>query len=570
LVTDLVEGFGGAVFAATIPNGKIVRLDGTGKVSDFATPEGAEQIWALAYDQKKKVLYAATGPDGKIFAIDSKGRAEVYLDTRAAHVMTLALDEDGTLYAGTDGEALLYAVRGAGRGEVLHDFEGNEVTTIALGDGVLAVGANQFPKPKTVKKPATKKDDKDSKDKTSKDAATELPKPGKGQLWRIEPGGQSRMLFAPESGHITAVQWSADGDIFAATGKDGHIHRVHSDGSHALWIDVDERQVLALAMQGKRPLFVTGDGAAVHEVLARAARAAVWESKVLDAKFASRWGQLTWRGDGKLGFQTRSGNTSKPDDSWSEWSSVLEKAGPIRSPRGRFLQIKATLGTQQPSMIYAVTAYYLPDNQAMTLKEISVAPKLGAKSSSSSSTKREPPTPTTSYSAKWKVDNPDKDDLRYRLFYRRDGRKQWLPILEPHEILTSTAYTWDTRGIPDGFYRLRVDVTDELSNPEHAVVKSSLASEPFRVDNHPPHLAKLRYANGVLRGEASDSLGPIASIEVAIDSGDFKPVYPVDDLLDTKLERFEVKLSLTAGAHVIAIRATDARNNSTIAQVEVP
>src|SRR5690606_22638570 len=89
------------------------------------------------------------------------------------------------------------------------------------------------------------------------------------------------------------------------------------------------------------PFFVTGDGAALYHVTGSRPQNAIWESKVLDARFRARWGQLTWRGDGRLVFQTRSGNTERPDETWSEWSSELTTAGPIRSPEARFLQVRA-------------------------------------------------------------------------------------------------------------------------------------------------------------------------------------------------------------------------------------
>src|SRR5712691_4012905 len=63
-VTSLVTGFGKAVFAATIPNGRIFRLDG-GKASKFVDLDGADHVWALAFDAKQGALFAATGPRGK-------------------------------------------------------------------------------------------------------------------------------------------------------------------------------------------------------------------------------------------------------------------------------------------------------------------------------------------------------------------------------------------------------------------------------------------------------------------------------------------------------------------------
>src|SRR5215813_8491429 len=51
-VTSLVAAFGKGVFAATIPNGRIFRIE-TGKATKFAELDGADHVWALAFDAKQ-------------------------------------------------------------------------------------------------------------------------------------------------------------------------------------------------------------------------------------------------------------------------------------------------------------------------------------------------------------------------------------------------------------------------------------------------------------------------------------------------------------------------------------
>lgn len=558
LVTALATDGAGTLYAGTMPHGKVFAIDKQGKATVFAQPEGAEHIWALAYDKQKRTLFAGTGPKGQLFAIDAKGKADVYYTSKASHIMALALASPSELYAGTSDGAWLVRIEGPGRADVVYDFEGNEVTAIALRDRRIAVAANQFPKATPEKKKGDgKKDDQQSTDKTevSKDA----PKPGTGELWVVEASGQARKRWSSDEGQITAVQWADgnSGQIYAATGKGGRIYRVEQDGRNALWVDVDERQVLALALSGSAPLFVTGDAGAIYRVLPGNASEALWTSKVLDAQFASRFGQLTWRGEGKLSLRTRSGNSDKPDDGgWSDWSSPLAQPGPIRSPAGRFLQIRAKLDPQSQSTLYAVQAYYLPANQGVTLKDISVKPatpkaKDGAEE-----------TPSSTYKIDWKPENPDGDRLRYRLEWKPDGRAAWRPMLRESEILTKTTYDWDTSGVPDGYYRVRIEASDELDNPGPSALRERTESEPFLLDNHAPRVTDLRFAGGRLSGAARDELGPIAALEYAVDGQEFLPFYPKDDLFDTAEEPFDVALpALPKGSHVIAVRAKDARAN---------
>lgn len=403
----------------------------------------------------------------------------------------------------------------------------------------------------------------------------EPPKPGKGALWRVDRAGRAERVFESAQGHITSVQWGPDGVIYAATGKEGHIYRVEPSGEHALWVDVDERQVLALDLVGKRPLFVTGDGAALYEVLPGPAREALWTSKVLDAQFQSRWGQLTWRGRGKLRFQTRSGNTQKPDASWTDWSSELTQPGPIRSPAARFLQLRARLGAEPGTVIYAMRAYYLPANQPVTLRELSVAPKRPAATPGKEKAAADGsvvPAPSSVYTAKWKAENPDGDRLRFRLFYRPESGKQLRPILQETQVLTESSYDWTTDSIADGYYRVQVAASDELDNPAGRSLDATLLSEPVLVDNHAPRVLELRYdaKSGTVSGVAQDSLGPITQLEFNVDGHKWQPSYPLDDLFDTAREPFRIELQkLAPGEHVIAVRALDARHNLGSAELEI-
>src|SRR5690606_36367751 len=83
----------------------------------------------------------------------------------------------------------------------------------------------------------------------------------------------------------------------------------------------------------------------------------------------------------------------------------------------------------------------------------------------------------------WRVDNPDKDVLRFRLAYQLLGSETWIDMLRPQERLTKTSYTWDTSSLPEGRYRVRVAASDELSNPPGSVETYALVSNTLVVDN---------------------------------------------------------------------------------------
>jgi len=339
-----------------------------------------------------------------------------------------------------------------------------------------------------------------------------------------------------------------------------------------VWIDVDERQVLAIDLVGSDPFLATGDGAAIYRVLPERPRSAIWQSKVLDAEFAARWGQVTWRGEGQLEIQTRSGNVERPDTTWSEWSSSLTGAGPIRSPAARFLQIRALYSRDPDASLRAITAYYLPQNQRPVVTDVATkarTPRAAAAGATPPppAERDAPPAATPNLGLTWKVDNPDGDRIRYRLRFREESQQQWREILREHETLTAAEYTWNTGAVPDGHYVIQVEASDELGNPPALSLRSTSDSEPILVDNHDPSIEDLRASGARVSGRALDSLGPIARLEFAIDGGEWRLFFPSDDLLDTRDERFELDVSgEAAGARIVAIRATDAAGNAVVAE----
>ncbi|MEM9073399.1 MAG: hypothetical protein AAGE52_33145, partial [Myxococcota bacterium] len=479
------------------------------------------------------------------FAIDRQGRAQLYFDADATHVMSLAFDGD-ILYAGTSDDAVVYRVRGPGSAEVVFDFPGNEVTALDARDGMLAVAANDMPAPRTA-----------TKAKTTGGSGT--PRKGKGRLWRVDSDGRAERVFSRDDGHFTSVRIGEEQRIFVGEGAEGRVFVVDADRTSATWADVDERQVLDIDVSGDRPVFVTGDSAAFYRATPASPDQALWTSKVQDAEFNARWGQLTWRGEGRIQLQTRSGNSEEPDETWTDWSAAIASPGPVRSPGARFVQIRARLNPG--AILRAVQLYYLPQNQRAVVTSVGLkAPR--------SKNRHALPAASTTYELEWQVDNPDSDSVRYRIRYKREDQPRWRDVLREDQRHTKTTYSWNTSGLPDGWYVVQVEASDELANPEALTLRATRDSEPLRIDNHPPVIDGLGVQGGNIRGRVVDTLGPIARLEMAVDGGDWVVVHPDDQLLDSATERFSIPLGeLGEGPHIVAIRATDAGGNTVTSEV---
>ena len=543
------------LYAATLPNGLIFRVDKKGRALRHAKLPGTEHIWALVYDKKTKRLLAATGPNGKILAINGQGKVTEVFKANAAHVMSLAIDNKGAIYAGTSDDALLIKIDSGGA-SVLHDFDGNEITALSVRNGALAVVANEFASPPSVMRPPAKVGSP-----ARVGGPAPRPRAGKGRVWHVGRDGRTEMLYARDDGHFTSVEFGDDKTLYVGSGREGRIFVVRTDGTHATWVDVDERQVLAIDLSAKPHAFVTGDAAAFYRVDPGAPDASTWTSKVLDAKFVSRWGRLNWRGTGKFVFQTRSGNTAEPDKNWSKWSSAYKKPGRVRSPVGRFVQVRAKFRGNTNDVLRAVELFYLPQNQRAIIRNVRLKKERSVGG-------QKPKGPRTRYTLTWDVDNPDADPLRYRLSFRQEGQSVWRDMFREDVVLTENKYEWETVGLPDSHYVVRVQASDEHANPEALTMKTSAQSEPIRIDNHPPHVEKLRVKRGKVTGRAVDQLGPIAELQWAVNGGSWRQVFPDDQLLDEPTEKFSISLrDLKRGTHLIAVRAVDAAKNVSSAEI---
>lgn len=572
-VSALAIAFDGDVIAGTFPEGKLFRLPrgagNGGPAKLFAELPGTEDIWGLAYDPRAKVLYAATGSEGKLFRIDAAGKAQVYFDSDEPHLMCVAVADDGTVYAGSHGKALLYKLTGPGRATVLYDFDADDVKAIAIapsdkGGAVYAI-ANKYAE--ALAPP------KRNKSGPPSPQPTRASKPGKGVLMRFDRHGVAEKMMSDDDTHYVSLGLGEDFLPFVGTGAEGQLYTVSDNHVAQLVADTDARQVGTFMMTGRRRFIATTDPAVFHEVKGVGGASAVWTSKVLDAGLRATFGRLMWRADGALELETRSGNTASPDSTWSPWSPPLTAPGDVKSPPARFVQIRARWSRDPRAVLREVKLSFVTDNARAVITSIEVAPKGQPKPSRSNlpPSGGEAPKPVSALQITWKVDNPDQDDLLYRLSYRMEGQSTWRNLLKPGEKVTRTEYVWDTTALPEGEYRILIEASDELANPPERTHRHSLESGIVLVDNTPPVFRSLTLQGRRLTGEVADGLGPIARIEVSIAGLDeWRPIFPSDGVFDEPVEPFSADLSaiVPPGSHLLAVRAYDSAGNVVTRDIE--
>lgn len=519
---------GGKLYAGTVPDGKLYRIDpaqpGAGEVvATFAN----RYIWALLPDGNGGV-YVGTGSEGRIEHVVASGETTLLAELPAQHVLCLAaLGED--LLAGTAENGVVYRVKRTGEFTALYDAEDPAVTGVA----VTAAG--------------------DVYACTSQ----------KGFVVRITPGKEPREVLKLDKYAATSMAVVGE-TVYVGTTDDGEILSVTGPEHSAVVGKVKASEVSCLAVAGTRLVAGAANPGRLAILDTGAPASGTFESAVLDAARSARWASLLWSGDvsdgGKLEVQARVGWTADPDDgTWGPWSSPFPRAEARKTdlPPSRYIQYRITMeraaGGQSP-VFRSLVLKYLAANRK---PELTVTdPKDGAAVSGK-------------HKFSWSSKDDDEDKLRYAVYMRPNGEQGWKLLKDD---LEDAEYEWDTKadGVPEGVVAVRIVVTDALSNPGEGLEDEAIVF-PVVVDNTAPRFQQ--HGDAVvgedktveLQGSAWDEASAIVGMEYRVgEEGAWKSIAAKDGLLDTSGEGFDLKLGpLDPGEQKITIRVRDAAGNKT-------
>jgi hypothetical protein len=597
----------GMLYAATLPHGKVYRIDPTAKPGAaqptvvFDTEKLSAKpayIWDLAFDAQGR-LYIATGGPAAIYRIDpahkDAAQPEAFFTSAEEHIRCLLFGQEGTLYAGSDGRGLVYRITssaqdGAAKGFVLFESSRREVTALALDPAGNLYAASMGDKNTTPPLPplgthgggATVAATVTVLAPGSMQASsnnTLLPKGT--EIDQIAPDGAPHKLWHSAQDVVYALAWQSGAmpGLLAASGNQGHLYRIAADGGFADLAHLDAHQATALAQRPGALYVATSNTGKLYRLDATPAQAqskkdaaSTYTSKIFDAKFFSHWGRATVRGTGGYELFVRSGNVEQPEEGWSDWKPAQANARPVPAPAARFLQWKAVLHSD--ARMEQVALAYLPQNVAPSVDAIVI--ELHARVHPGLN----PPQPETVpiqlpsandppagmifnadpnagplmalrdpdwATARWRAHDPNGDTLRYTVEARAEGDARWQVLAKN---LHDPYRSFDLRLLPDGWYRLRITATDAPSNPAAVALTGSKESAAFLVDTTPPVLDALaaEMQNGAihLHFSAKTTLARIARATVSIDAGPWQILDPTGLLSDAPAERYDVTLPLPA------------------------
>jgi hypothetical protein len=630
----------GVVYAGTSPDGKVYRIE-NGKATEYFAPE-SRYIWSLAAAANGD-LFVATGDKGRIYRVTGAGKGEIYYETGQVHVTALAMDPQGQLLAGTEPNGILYRITARQKAFVLYDASLPEIRAIVpapdgsiyvagLGGGVArqtsaassaatTLSSSALPTVSTtitvtdqqagLIAPPKPEAPKSITPPTPSVSATSFSSTGSGYgddrsaLYKIHADNTVETLWTSKEENIYDLALDR-GTILFLTDAQGRIYRLEQgagqDRTASLVAQAGEGDATRLLSTPGGTLAATGNLAKIVRLGNDPGAAGWFESPVHDAGTVARWGRISWGGSASRGlaFRTRSGNTGRPDATWSEWSDAINNPdrAAIASPNARYIQWRAEFsgsGNAAPALEHVAVAY-LPQNTPPVMRSIHVSSQapVGALKSANAATPASTaafsitvtdsgdvstPTGTPSQMVSrsagaqmqiaWQADDADGDRLLYGLYFRGEEETQWKLL---RGDMTENIYTLEGDALADGRYFFRVTASDRLSNPLDLAREAALVSAPILIDNTPPTViaSAPRRRGTTLEADvdAEDRGSVLRRCEYSVDAGPWTPVEAADGVTDSAREKFLLRLeNFPGGEHLIVIRVYDAAGNAGLAKI---
>ncbi len=607
-VTSLAIGKDGELFAGTSPDGKVYKINSDGKSEVYFAPK-EKYIWSLAVLTDGS-LAVATGDGGRLYkvkAANATPESSLMFDTSETHIISLATDKQGNLYAGTDSSGLVMRFGPDGKPFGLLDSPLREIHDISIGpDGsvyVLALGESASAKPDA--SPAASPENKT----VSVEKPSANPEPpaksrydvtgAKSAVYRILPDGNTDILWASTTvtGFSLYAHQTGKGVLLGTSDK-GRIYNIGNDGRDTLVLQTDANQISTITSAVPGLIATSSNQGTLYRITADSSVEGSYESAVLDAKTTATWGRIWWNSTGNVSLQTRSGNTEKPDETWSEWSagSTDPKGAQVPSPKARYFQWKAILKPKLVTNIDAditrlseVNLAFVARNIAPEVLSVQVLPTnvgLAANPPIQIDPNIEingldpvifgipnvavPPRRVYQRGAtslQWNAEDRNGDKIVYDVYYKEVGDSNFKLL---RGELTDNFLAIDGQSLADGRYVFKIVASDKPSNPAALALSGEKITDPIDIDNTPPivkakdgPIATTPRDHATVTFYAEDAASYLTRAEYSINGGDWMAIYADDGISDSPRETYTIDIRfLDPGEYAVTLRVFDVNGNA--------
>ncbi|MGE9291062.1 MAG: hypothetical protein ACQKBT_08735 [Puniceicoccales bacterium] len=567
---------GGDLFAGTSPEGRIYRVQGEDGFPQIYADLESLYVWSIQEDPTQEgALLIAAGAPGRIYRLPKDfapgDDPEVLVDTNSIHVSCFTFAPDGTLYYATGPGGHLMRKRGEAKAETLVELGQAEVRKI-------------FPQEDgSVRIAVYRSDNPDPSGSGNGDEEDTLPPSGlPSGIFNVGPDGFVEILLAGSDEKIFSATLLGS-EILIGSDSRGRVYRFRDRFNWSLLTEGEKGgEVSRIKAIGDKDAWIaTSNPAAIHRLRYDPTSTGTYTGEVFDAGQKVRWGALMPVGLqlDEIEWETRTGNRSRPDDSWGEWTGLEDQK--VASAPGRFFQYRAKFQTPE-AVVRRIELFYQLPNEAPIFRRVegipvrlesvpmppqapprATLPQLFAHDSNTNSSQNSMSLPFVVHedngwlSIVWEAVDPNHDELRYRLFLRRLDQEDWFLLAED---LQDPFFSLNVAGFTPGYYEPRIQASDRMSNPPDLAKTSETRGNLILIDNQPPTIIPPT-PDAPLTFTVRDNFSIISSVSFRLEGSEPRALLPLDGIFDSKDEVFHLPEEANTPGATLHIEATDARGN---------
>ncbi len=601
---------GGIVFAMTrlgedlivAPSGqrRLVRINSLGESSTYAAIN-ARIVWQLE-SENREILALGAGERGAVLISAREGSSRVLAEMAEEIAFTsFARDARGSYLLGTHGNGLVVKYnRATDRLETLFDSGMDEVRNIVVsGDRVFASANIERPILPDISKEIPTVTPQDIYFPSESDLKT------KSILFEYDLDSKfSRTLWQSQQSFAFALTlWK--NHLLLGTGDRSRIFSFDIQKvptlkpSFALIQELNCAQATAFISQGSIMYVVGSNPGEIYTLSDSNSTEGYLESEILVSPGLTRWGRpyiesKTPNGT-SVSIQFRSGQTRRPDVTWSPWSPLMKSGERPGVPVAKFAQFRVKMLSTVDGLtpeVKEVKFFWALQARTSQVKSIEVLPPGIYLSSKNTNTLTAPPQSSeilyfleddneeqgdTSRNFRkgiqgfiFKSDTENTDQRLFRIALRGEQGNEIL--LE--EQFNTYHFAFDTTSYKEGVYELQVTAFDRWKTIT-STQQDGILSSRFTIDHEAPKVDQITMnidqQTLLARFLLKDLRSIISHCFISFNGQDWQQILPDDGIFDQTTEEFTLRLKLSIPlSSKLFIRTVDGHTNESISSYLLP